>query len=99
MRCRGLEVSSDRPRNVYVVDSSNNRVVKLAAGSATPTVLPFTGLNGPGSVAVDAAGNLYVTESFNVGTPAFGLQCLAFVVIHMCSPLRPSTGTSPIQGH
>jgi hypothetical protein len=31
-------------------------VLKLAAGSATPTVLPFTGLNDPHDVAVDTAG-------------------------------------------
>ena len=34
------------------------------------TVLPFTGLDEPGGVAVDGAGNLYVTESFTVGTPS-----------------------------
>jgi serine/threonine protein kinase, bacterial len=38
------------------------RVVKLAAGSATHSVLPFTGLNQLARVAVDSAGNLYVTE-------------------------------------
>ena len=43
----------------------NNRVLKLAAGSATQTVLPFTGLNSPAGVAVDAAGNLYVTDEGN----------------------------------
>src|ERR1700738_3176133 len=47
---------------VYVADSGNNRVLKLAAGSATPTVLPFTGLNGPDGVAVDTAGDLYVAD-------------------------------------
>jgi serine/threonine protein kinase, bacterial len=40
-------------------------VVKLPAGSGTPTVLPFTGLNWPGGVAVDSAGNLYVTDFGN----------------------------------
>ena len=43
----------------------NNRVLKLAAGSATQSVLPFTGLDDPGGVAVDTAGNLYVTDSHN----------------------------------
>jgi serine/threonine-protein kinase len=39
--------------------------MKLAAGSATRAVLPFTGLNQPGAVAVDTAGNLYVTDNGN----------------------------------
>ena len=43
----------------------NNRVLKLAAGSSTQTVLPFTGLNGPRGVAVDTAGNVYVTDDGN----------------------------------
>ena len=38
---------------------------ELAAGSATPTELPFTGLNNPGGVAVDAASNVYVTDNGN----------------------------------
>jgi serine/threonine-protein kinase len=52
--------------NLYVTDFGNHRVLKLAAGSSTPTVLPFTGLQTAGSVAVDAAGNPYVTDSNGV---------------------------------
>ena len=41
-------------------------MVKLAAGSNTQTVLPFTGLSTTlGGVAVDTAGNLYVTDFAN----------------------------------
>ena len=40
-------------------------MLKLAAGSPTQAVLPFTGLNYPGGVAVDSAGNLYVTDGGN----------------------------------
>lgn len=40
----------------------NHRVLKLAAGSATPVVLPFTGLTFASGVAVDAAGDVYVTD-------------------------------------
>jgi serine/threonine protein kinase, bacterial len=39
-------------------------VLKLAAGSDTQTVLPFTGLSRPGGVAVDSSGNLYVTDTY-----------------------------------
>jgi serine/threonine protein kinase, bacterial len=39
------------------------QVVKLAPGSSTQAVVGFTGLNGLGSVAVDAAGNVYVTNA------------------------------------
>ncbi len=38
-------------------------MLKLAAGATTQTVLPFTGLYLPEGVAVDRAGNLYVTDS------------------------------------
>ena len=40
-------------------------MVKLAADSSTQKVLSFTGLNWPKGVAVDAAGNLYVTDYSN----------------------------------
>jgi streptogramin lyase len=40
-------------------------VVKLAVGSNTPTVLPFTGINGDGGMAVDTAGNVYVGDYNN----------------------------------
>jgi serine/threonine protein kinase len=54
-------VAVDTAGNLYVTDNSNNRVLELAAGSSTQTVLPFTGLNYPTGVAVDTAGNLYIT--------------------------------------
>lgn len=56
----------DTAGDVYVVDF--DKVLKLAAGSNTPTVLPFTGLSrvdGPHGVAVDTAGAVYVTDSAN----------------------------------
>ena len=40
-------VAVDAAGDLYVADYGNNRVLKLAAGSPTPTVLPFPGLNGP----------------------------------------------------
>ena len=55
----------DAAGNLYVADDLNNRVLKLAAGAATPTTLPITGLNNPTAVAVDTAGNVYVTDYGN----------------------------------
>ena len=52
---------------MYVTDFDHNKVVTLAAGSTTPTVLPFTGLNGPEGVAVDTAGNVYATDTGTIG--------------------------------
>jgi sugar lactone lactonase YvrE len=39
-----------------------SRVLKLPAGSNTQVELPFTGLQAPDGVAVDTAGNVYVTD-------------------------------------
>lgn len=66
-------VAVDAAGNVYVSDSHTNRVVKLAAGADSQTVLPFTGLDlcpnnidgSIGGVAVDATGNVYVADSCN----------------------------------
>jgi serine/threonine-protein kinase len=58
-------VAVDGAGNVYVTDTGNSRVLKLAASSTAPTELPFTGLNHPYGVAVDAAGNVYVTDTGN----------------------------------
>jgi serine/threonine-protein kinase len=43
-------VAVDTAGNVYVTDTGNNRVLRLAAGSSTQSVLPFTGLNDPDGV-------------------------------------------------
>jgi serine/threonine-protein kinase len=50
---------------VYVADTVNGRVVKLAAGSSTQTVLPFSSLTVPEGVAVDSAGDVYVADNRN----------------------------------
>ncbi|CQD24510.1 Serine/threonine-protein kinase [Mycobacterium lentiflavum] len=54
--------------DIYVVDGHNDRVLKLAAGSTTPTVLPLADLADPNGVAVDGSGNVYIAES-HVRTP------------------------------
>jgi len=48
--------------DVYITDTGNDRVLKLAVGSKEQTVLPFTNLHAPGGVAVDPAGNVYITD-------------------------------------
>jgi hypothetical protein len=58
-------VAVDPAGDVYLADSSNHRVLKLAAGSKDQTVLPFTGLQTPTGVAVDSEGNVYVTDGPN----------------------------------
>lgn len=49
--------------NVYVVDEAIEQMVMVSAATGRPTVLPFAGLDEPEGVAVDAAGNVYVTDS------------------------------------
>ncbi|KKC05338.1 serine/threonine protein kinase [Mycobacterium nebraskense] len=59
-------VALDNTGNVYVTSQGMyGRVVKLAAGSGTPTVLPFTGLYQPQGLAVDANGTVYVADFNN----------------------------------
>jgi hypothetical protein len=48
-----------------VTDQQNNQVMRLAPGSNSPTVVPFTNLNGPDSIAVDTTGNLYVGNVYS----------------------------------
>lgn len=64
-------IPQDGVGSVYVVDACPtvevcrvrpDRVLKLAAGSNTQTVLPFTDLDGPQSVAVDTVGNVYLAD-------------------------------------
>ena len=55
----------DGDGNVYLADRGKNRVLKLAAGANSPTTLPFTDLNIPQAVAVDATGTVYVTDNGN----------------------------------
>ena len=58
-------VAVDSAGTVYITDTYWQRVVKLAAGSTTQSVLPFTGLGRPLGVAVDSAGTVYVTDESN----------------------------------
>jgi streptogramin lyase len=55
-------IAVDTAGSVYVTDSGHNRVLKLAAGSNTQSVLPFRRLSSPRGVAVDTAGTVYVVD-------------------------------------
>ncbi len=57
----GLAV--DASGNIYIADSGNNRVRRIAGG--TISTMPTGPLNSPQGVAVDAAGNLYTADLFN----------------------------------
>jgi hypothetical protein len=50
------------PNGSYVAERKL-RVVKLAPGSNEQTVLPFTDLESPGGLAVDGAGNVFVSDT------------------------------------
>jgi serine/threonine protein kinase, bacterial len=59
-------VAVDSAGAAYVTNQGMyGRVVKLAPGADTPTVLPFTGLYQPQAVAVDSSGAVYVTDFNN----------------------------------
>jgi streptogramin lyase len=56
-------VAVDTAGNLYVTDSGNHRVLKLAATTHSQTELPFTGLDNPNGLAVDTGGNVYITDT------------------------------------
>jgi len=64
-------VSFDSAGNMYVADTSNWRILKLAPGSSTGVVVGggacadsnLTNLRFPSTAKVDSSGNLYITDS------------------------------------
>jgi sugar lactone lactonase YvrE len=57
-------VAVDAAGNVFIADSSNNRVVKIPVGGGPQTTVG-TGLNEPFGVAVDGAGNVFIADNRN----------------------------------
>jgi serine/threonine protein kinase, bacterial len=49
--------------NVYVTSAGSQSVLEMPADSPAPTQLGFSGLGDPAAVAVDSAGNVYVTDT------------------------------------
>ncbi|MGH3971197.1 MAG: DUF2510 domain-containing protein, partial [Mycobacterium sp.] len=90
---RGVAV--DSTGNVYLTDSK--QVMRLAAGSSTPTILPLNDLTGAEGVAVDSTGNVYIADcigpvlEFKVGssTPTV----LPFTDVASCWVAVDSAGT------
>jgi hypothetical protein len=70
-------VAADAAGNVYVADNDNNRIRKITstgevstlAGNGTPGLVDGTGtdarFSAPKGIAVDAAGNVYVADTYN----------------------------------
>lgn len=59
------DLSTDGKGSVFGADATAHTVVKLAAGSSTPTTVA-SGLAGPRSIAVDAAGTVYIADGPNL---------------------------------
>jgi serine/threonine-protein kinase len=58
-------IAVDNSGTVYVTEHDKSDVVKFPAGSNTPTVLPFNGLNTPLAVVVDKDRSVYVADRGN----------------------------------
>ncbi|GGP24254.1 hypothetical protein [Silvimonas amylolytica] len=63
-------IAVDGSGNIYVGDDVLNAVYKIAAGTTTP--VPVASVPGPQYIAIDAAGNLYVTAGSDVYEIAAG---------------------------
>ncbi len=75
-----FNVTVDAQNNVYIADKNNNCIRKITALTGIITTVAGTGivgytgdgaaatsatLNGPNGITVDAAGNLYISDTFN----------------------------------
>jgi streptogramin lyase len=58
-------VATDGTGNIYVADTLNNTIRKIAPGSVVTTLAPGATFNRPSSVAIDAAGDVYVSDNYN----------------------------------
>lgn len=58
--CSYNQIGIDSQRRFYYSDFENNRIIRFDPASGTRTVLPFTGLERPSSVAVSREGDVFV---------------------------------------
>ena len=67
----------------------NNRVVVFHPGSGEQTVLPFAGLAGPTSVAVNSSGDVFVADNKNDRIPVIRAGATTPTVVPLTDVIRP----------
>ena len=64
----GSGIAVDGAGAVYVADTGNGRILKLAEGASEPTSLSFPALDKPSGVAVDSVGAVYAIQGELAGS-------------------------------
>jgi hypothetical protein len=83
----------DPAGDVYVTDTGNQQILDLPAGASSPTALPFTDLANPAGLALDSAGDVFVS---NASATVVELPVAAPATAPAISGVAPGVG--PISG-